>query len=61
MVEGGKNKSGLCSYIGEWLKMVSVIKNAVASEREGNWNLHCATMEDAQPMFAEMDSYKYER
>ena len=41
--------------------MVSVIKNAVAAEREGNWNIHCATMENAQPMFAEMDSFKYQR
>ena len=28
-----EKKSGLCSYLGEWLKMVSVIKNAVVSER----------------------------
>ena len=54
-----EKKSGLCSYLGEWLKMVSVIKNAVVSEREANWDLHCAMVEDSQPMFTEMDSYNY--
>ena len=43
----------------EWLKMVSVIKNAVVSEREANWGLYCAMAEDSQPMFTEMDSYNY--
>ena len=28
---------------------------AVVSEREGNWNLHVATIEDSRPIFAECD------
>ena len=41
--------------------MVAVIKNGVSSEREGEWNLHVATVEDSMPMIGEMDSYNYLR
>ena len=31
---------------GVWLKAAAIVKNSVASEREGNWNLYVATVED---------------
>ncbi len=54
-------KSELCQFFGVWLKLVAVIKNAVVSEREGNWNLHVATVEDSMPIFAEYDCINYLR
>ena len=54
-----EEKSELCEYLGLWLKIVAVIKNNVASEREGNWNLHVAVTGDSIPIFAEFDCIKY--
>ena len=31
-------KSGVCEFLDIWLKIVNVIKNAVAADREGNWH-----------------------
>ncbi len=54
-------KSELCKFFGVWLQLVAVIKNAVVSDREGNWNLLVATVEDSMPIFAECDSMNYLR
>ena len=54
-------KSEICQFFGVWLKLVAVVKNAMASNREGNWNLHAATVEDSMPIFAECDCIKYLR
>lgn len=54
-------KSELCQFFGVWLQLVTVIKKAVASEREGNWNLHAATAEDSMPVLAEFDCISYLR
>ena len=48
-----EEKSELCEYLGVWLKIVAVIKNNVASEREGNWNLHVAVTGDSIPIFTD--------
>ena len=32
-------KSEICQLFGVWLKLVAVMKNAITSDREGNWNL----------------------
>ena len=56
-----EEKSELCRYIGQWLKIVAVIKNAVAAEREGNWNLHVSVVEDSMAVFAELDCGNYLR
>ena len=42
-----------------WLKIVNVIKNAVAAGREGNWDLHVATLEDLLALFSEFDCPLY--
>ena len=52
-------KTELCQFLGVWLKLVAVIKNVVVSEREGNRNLHAATVEDSMPIFAECDCTNY--
>ena len=36
-------KSELCHFFGVWLQLVAVVKNAVVSDREGNWNLHAVS------------------
>ncbi|KAL8613983.1 hypothetical protein ACOMHN_023218 [Nucella lapillus] len=54
-------KSELCQFFGVWLRMVAVIKNAVVSDREGNWDLYVATVEDSMPIFAEFNCTNYQR
>ncbi len=54
-------KSEVCRFFGVWLHMVSVIKNAIVSDREGNWNLLAATVEDSMPIFMEFDGVNYLR
>ena len=54
-------KSEGCKFFGVWLQMVAVIKNAVASDREGNWSLYVATIRDSLPIFAELDCINYLR
>ena len=39
-----ESKSEVCTFFGVWLQLVAIIKNAVASERDGNWNMHAATL-----------------
>ncbi|CAL4173074.1 unnamed protein product, partial [Meganyctiphanes norvegica] len=56
-----EERSGLCEYLGQWLKMVAITKNVVVSEREGNWDLHVATIDNFQRVFCEMDSYNKRR
>ena len=46
---------------GGWLKLVAVVNNAIASDSEGNWNLHASTVEDSMPIFAECDCINYLR
>ena len=40
-------KSEICQFFGVWLKLVAVVKNGIASDRDVNWNLHAATVEDS--------------
>lgn len=54
-------KSELCKYFGVWLQLVAIIKNAVVCEREGNWNLLVATVEDSMAIFASCDCINYLR
>ena len=56
-----EEKSELCRYIGQWLKIMVLIKNAVEAEREGNWNLHVSVVEDSMSVFAELDCGNYLR
>ena len=37
------------------------MNNAIASDSEGNWNLHASTVEDSMPIFAECDCINYLR
>ncbi|KAH3729206.1 hypothetical protein DPMN_055172 [Dreissena polymorpha] len=54
-------KSELCQFFGVELQLVSIVKNAVVSDTEGNWNLHVATIEDSMQIFAECDCINYLR
>ncbi len=54
-------KYELCQFFGVWLQLVAVVKNAVVSDREGNWDLLVATDEDSMLIFAECDCTNYLR
>ena len=59
--KGCKSKSEVCTFFGVWLQLVAIIKNAVASDRDGNCNLHAATVEDSMQIFEECDCINYLR
>ena len=44
-----EEKTELCHFFRFWLELVAIIKNAVVSEREENWNRHVASIEDSMP------------
>ncbi|KAH3755547.1 hypothetical protein DPMN_190243 [Dreissena polymorpha] len=54
-------KSELYQFFVVWLQYVSIVKNAVVSDREKKWNLHVATIEDSMQIFAEYDCINYLR
>ena len=58
-IRRAEEKSELCKYLGQFLKIVGIIKNNVAAEREGNWSLHVAVTGDSIPIFCEFDCLKY--
>ena len=49
-------RSEVCQYLGVLLHIISLVKNLVASDREGSWDLHVA---DAMPIFKECDCLHY--
>ena len=42
-------RSKVCQYLGILLQIISLVKNLVASDREGTWDLHVATVADTMP------------
>ena len=53
--------SELCRCLNGINKIVSIIKNLVASDREGNWNGHLQPVQDLLPIFREADCINYFR
>lgn len=43
------------------MRIVQIIKHAVASDREGNFDVHAATVQDSISLFAEFDCLNYLR
>lgn len=43
------------------LCLVAVVENAIVSDREGNWNLHVAPVEDSMPIFTDNECINYLR
>ena len=56
-----EEKSEVCQFFGVWLRVVQIIKHAVASDREGNFDLYVATVQDLISLFAEFDCLNYIR
>lgn len=56
-----EERTEVCKYLGICLHIVGLMKNIVASDREGNWDLHSATVEDSIPVFGEFDCLRYFR
>ena len=54
-------RSEVCKFLGILLYIFSLVKNIVASDREGNWDLHVSTVADAIPIFKECDCLHYLR
>ena len=54
-------KSELCSYLQQFQHIASIIKHIVASDREGNFPLHMASVEKSLPIFSESDCVNYLR
>ena len=54
-------RSEVCKFLGILLYIISLVKNLVASDREGNWDLHVSTVADAIPIFKECDCLHYLR
>ena len=55
------DKSEQCQYLQVFLHMTGIIKHAVASDREGNFPLHLASVEKSLPIFRENDCLNYLR
>ena len=51
--------SELCRYLNGINKIVLVIKNLVASDREGNWHGHLLAVQDLLPILREADCINY--
>ena len=49
----------MCEYLRILLYIVGLMKNMVASDREGNWDLHITTADDSMPVFKEFDYLHY--
>jgi hypothetical protein len=56
-----ESKSEMCQYWGVFQQMVLTIKHVVSSDREGNFALHIASVDNSLPMFRESDSLNYLR
>ena len=54
-------QSEVCRFFGTLLDIVQIVKNAVASDRDGIWDLYVATVEDSMPVFAGFDCINYLR
>ena len=56
-----ESRSEVCKYLGVWLKIASLMKNAVAADREGNWDLLVAVVEDSMPILLKFNCVNYLR
>ena len=54
-------RSEVCQFLGILIHIISLMKNLVAADREGNWDRHVATVSDAMPVFKECDCLHYLR
>jgi hypothetical protein len=44
-------KSELCKYLGIFDKILSLIKQVITADREGNWQLHIAALRKSMKVF----------
>ena len=54
-------RSEVCEYLNVFLKMSDLTKHGVASDREGNFDLHLAVAEAVLPLYREFDCLSYLR
>lgn len=54
-------KSELCKYFSLFVRMVSLVKNLVTADREGNWNLHVETVSQIVAIFHVFNCVHYQR
>ena len=51
-----QEKSEICHYFRNFLKIVSVIKMAIIADRDGNWSLHVGAVGKSMSILAEFDA-----
>ena len=56
-----KNTLQICYYFEHFLYMVSLLKQLIAADRNGNWESHLQTVQRILPIFSEFDSISYLR
>ena len=54
-------KSDMCKYVLHGLKSINLVEMLVAADRDGNWKLHVAVVEELMPVLLEFDSINYLR
>ena len=54
-------KSEMCKYVLQGLKLINLVEMLIAADRNGNWKLHVAVVEELMPVFLEFDSINYLR
>ena len=43
-----------------WMKLVSIFKNLISADREGNWKGHLQAIQDTIPVFCQFESVNYQ-
>ena len=54
-------KSDMYKYMLQGLKLIHLVEMLVSADRDGNWILHMAVVEELIPVFLEFDSINYLR
>ena len=47
-------KSDMCKYIIQGLRIINLIELLISADRDGNWGLHVAIVEKLLPVFLEL-------
>ena len=56
-----QEKSELCRYFMNFCNIVSIIKQLIVADRDGNWPLHVGTVKASMGIFQEFDAINYLR
>ena len=60
-IENCNKTSDMCRYWDGIVKLTKILKNLIASDRDGDWEGHLQAVQDLLPIFRECDSINYLR